>query len=670
MKTDVIGRIRNISLAASKPLLPLYEAIVNSIQAIEDACEANGHIRIAVHRDVQMYHKQDPELSDIIGFDITDNGIGFTDENYRAFETSDTTYKVGRGGKGIGRFLWLVAFAKVNVTSHYEEGGKFYRRTFNFVSDGDGIQDLQTTDSPEKARKTVVTLKGFREKYYRQCPKKLDTIATHLIEHCLEYFIRSDCPYIILEDLSSERELNLNERFEHEIAGQSSSDSIIVEGHKLEILHVRLYSSHLKDHQLHFCADSRVVKSENLNGRIPNLSHSLHDHEGKAFVYAGYVDGEILNRSVNAERTYFAIPQDDSELYSKSITWRAIQTNVYEKCKEFLKPYTDPVKERKKKRIEDFIATDGPMYRPILKHVEDKIDLIDPEISDDDLDLKLYQAYQGFQVDLRSQGQKLLQQEVKDEEWEDFAQQLQAYFDKISDINKSDLARYVCHRRAVLDFLYKQLSFTQDRKYQREERIHQIVFPRGKTSEDVCYDEHNLWLIDEKLVYHSFLSSDKPLSANPQVSTDSRKEPDILIFDKACAFTTGKDIPFSSVTIVEFKRPMRDDYKPEENPFVQVRKYVVDIRDGRARTVDGRDIPVVKSIPFFCYIVCDPTSTLEQQAYDFELTKTPDGQGYFGYKREYNAYFEVLSYSKMVADAKKRNAAFFDKLGLPIRIGQ
>jgi hypothetical protein len=170
-------------------------------------------------------------------------------------------------------------------------------------------------------------------------------------------------------------------------------------------------------------------------------------------------------------------------------------------------------------------------------------------------------------------------------------------------------------------------------------------------------------------VYHVFLASDKPLGTNPQLEIKSRKEPDLLVFDKACAFSTGSDTPYSAITIVEFKRPMRNNYEAEDNPFVQLRQYIMDIRDGKARTRDGRDIPVVNTIPFFCYVVSDMTPTLEQWAYDFELTKTPDGQGFFGYKRQYNAYVEVISYTKMITEAKKRNAVFVDKLGLPTRIG-
>ncbi|MBV6505478.1 MAG: hypothetical protein ILNGONEN_01040 [Syntrophorhabdaceae bacterium] len=671
MLTDVNGRVKNMSLASSKPLLPLYEAVVNSVQAIQDAEEQQGRIEIGILRDdMHVFNPHEPSFGEIVGFEVIDNGIGFNEENFKAFETSDTTYKAQRGGRGIGRFLWLVAFERVEVVSHFTLDGKMFCRNFKFGVEEEGVSNMMTTDSKESKHSTNVRLNGFKAKYQKQCPKKIETIATHLIEHCLEYFIRSDCPEIILIDRSSGESLNLNDRFEHEITAQSQRSRVLIEGHDFYVLHVRLYSSHVKDHQLHFCADSRVVRSEKLHGHLPNLSRRIQDEDGRDFVYAAYVDSAILDDLKNSERTDFEIVEDDTDLLTKTITWRAIRTAVFESCNNFLKPYTGPILERKRKRIENFVSNDGPMYRPILKYVENRIDLIDPEINDDKLDLELYKAYHDLQVELRIQGIKFLQQDIKDEEWEEFNRKFQDYFDKISDINKSDLARYVCHRRAILDFLQKQLGPTSDGKYRREERIHKIIFPLRKTSDDVPFDEHNLWVLNEELVYHAFLASDKSLRTNPEIITQSRKEPDLLVFDKACAFTASGDLPYAAITIVEFKRPMRDDYKPDDNPFIQVRQYLEDIRDGKARTFDGRDIPVGKDIPFFCYIVSDITPTLEQQAYDFELTKTPDNQGFFGYKKRYNAYVEVISYTKMVASAKKRNAALFDKLALPVRIGQ
>ena len=150
MKTDVAGRVKNTPLAASKPLLPLYEAVVNSIQAIQEAKEQNGRIGITIVRDNNHLLKDsEPTIGEIIGFEVHDNGIGFNDQNYHAFETSDTTYKANRGGKGIGRFLWLVAFDRVEVVSHFKCDGKIQCRRFDFVPAGDGIKDMKVEDSTE-----------------------------------------------------------------------------------------------------------------------------------------------------------------------------------------------------------------------------------------------------------------------------------------------------------------------------------------------------------------------------------------------------------------------------------------------------------------------------------------------------------------------------------------
>jgi hypothetical protein len=566
--------------------------------------------------------------------------------------------------------MWLVAFDRVEVESHFKQNEKILRRRFEFIPEGDGVRNMAVAESGEVKCLTCVRLIAFKSTYQQQCPKKIDTIATHLIEHCLEYFIRSDCPDIVLSDRTTGETVQLNDRFEHEMAEHSTRQRVSVEGHDFHVLHVRLHSYHVKDHLLHFCADSRVVRSEKLLGHLPNLARRLQEKDGPDFIYAAYVDSKILDESVNPQRTDFSIVEADTELLVKAITWQAIRTAVFESCRNFLKPYTDPVREQKKRRVEAFVATDGPMYRPILKYVEEEIDLIDPDSTDDALDLQLYRAYHDLQVELRTQGNRLLQKEVSEDEWSEFHRQLQDYFDKVSDINKSDLARYVCHRRAILDFLQKQISLAGNGKYHREERIHQIIFPLRKTSDEVLFEEHNLWLLDEGLVYHAFLASDKPLRTNPQVDSQSQKEPDILVFDKACAFTAGDDLPYSAITIIEFKRPMRNDYQSDDNPFVQVRKYITDIREGKARTPGGREIPVGNEIPFYCYIVSDLTPTLEKQAFDFELEKTPDGQGFFGYKRQYRAYIEVLSYTRMIAEAKKRNAMFFDKLALPTRIAR
>lgn len=671
MRTDVLGRIRNATFAASKPLLPLYEAVVNSIQAIEDRQVQDGRIEVCIFRDTQQPTLDGERgFNDIEAFAITDNGIGFTDANYNAFQTADTTYKLGRGGKGIGRFLWLAAFDRVTIESVFLDGTGMNRRQFDFEATDEGISNMRLSPAGNNPTSTTVTLNGFKKKYKDHCPKKISTIAACIIEHCLEYFIRPTCPRMTLRDGATGEVVDLQSVFASELAPNRGATTFMLNGVEFHLLHVRLYSSHIREHLLHYCGNSRVVKSEKLQGQIPNLGRRLEDDASREFVYAGYLDSTYLDESVDQLRTDFSIPQDDDTPPLMGISWHALKEASFNACRDFLHEFTESTRQRKIKRIESFVASDAPMYRPIIRHIPEAIDRIDPEIKEADLEIKLYEAYQQLQLTLKAEGSVLLSAaEGGTMPFDEYETKLKEYFDKINDINAADLARYVCHRKAVLDFLHHQLSIAPSGKYYLEGGIHNIIFPMGKTSEEVSFCTHNLWVIDEKLSYHRFLASDKQLRTIPVLASESQKEPDIIVFDKACAFAAADDPPFPAIVIIEFKRPMREGYTEDKNPFVQVREYIEVIRDGRARYDDGREVPILPGVPFYCYIICDLNESLKRQAMDFELEQTPDGQGFFGYKRHYGAYFEVVSYTKMVTDAKKRNAVLFNKLGLPSRIG-
>ena len=66
----------------------------------------------------------------------------------------------------------------------------------------------------------------------------------------------------------------------------------------------------------------------------------------------------------------------------------------------------------------------------------------------------------------------------------------------------------------------------------------------------------------------------------------------------------------------------------------------------------------------YLYAVCDITTTLEQILDFHDFSQTPDKLGYYKYNDKMNAYIEILSYDKIINDAKKRNRILFDKLGI------
>ena len=97
----------------------------------------------------------------ISGFLIKDNGIGFDDQNVEAFSTSDTNYKASRGGKGIGRFMWLAAFERAEIESGFRANGQMKVRRLTFCTRGTGIESAICIEAPEQDRTTTIKLLGF-----------------------------------------------------------------------------------------------------------------------------------------------------------------------------------------------------------------------------------------------------------------------------------------------------------------------------------------------------------------------------------------------------------------------------------------------------------------------------------------------------------------------------
>jgi hypothetical protein len=54
LRTSIAGKLNNTTLPASRPLAPLYEAIHNSLQAIEDAGPGHHVIEIIIERFPEM----------------------------------------------------------------------------------------------------------------------------------------------------------------------------------------------------------------------------------------------------------------------------------------------------------------------------------------------------------------------------------------------------------------------------------------------------------------------------------------------------------------------------------------------------------------------------------------------------------------------------------------
>lgn len=678
MKVDLKGRINNIPLSPSDGLLPLFEAVVNSIQAIEDRQNAgedvNGEIIVTIHRS-EKYGQQELEsgirsLPPIIGFSIKDNGIGFNQINFDSFNTSDSTYKHERGGKGVGHFSWAKVFDITHIRSVFVQDGKHLLREFDFtINNSDEQVHSEKLSEVDDDIYTIVHLDGFKEEYRidTKSYKRGKTIAIKILNHCLSYYITKSVPKIIVCDsdyLSSGDEtdttIDLNTLYKSEIEKNIFSETINIGHHKFQLLHLKHYKAIDETHHISYCGNKRVVLEEN----IPKFfwgNNLISDEFGK-FVYILYVSSPYLDNAVDQSRTQFTIPRKNSLneynvrcLPEGDPSFDQIQSSLSSAIERYLAEYLKYIIDEKKKLVERYLTNINPAHRHTYLSCEDEIlSEISLGMSDEKIAKVIYK-YKGIaEHKILEKTRQILNS--REQEKIDLQTDVESTIEKLEDVQKTGLAEYVVYRYKLLQLLQKKLELNNDGKYVLESEIHDIIFPRKTDSRSLGNRDHNLWVLDDRLSFHTYATSD--LELKKISDSDSDKRPDVLIF------TEGYENTVNSVTIVEFKRPSRDD----KDILDQIFEYMDHLQNRKIKTSSGRTINTTNQTIYYCYAICDfnaSDSAICKLVKRGDFKELVGGLGYYTYNNNYNAHIEILSYDQLLPDAKKRNQIWFEKLGLP-----
>ena len=667
MTVNVAGQVGQIKLSLAKALWPLFETVINSIQSLEDSNVSEKKIIIDALRSEDIQLKTDgqgntvEEPAHFVAFVVTDNGNGFNTENYTSFLEAYSQLKVKKGCKGIGRFLWLKAFDTVTISSTYFEDDCWHLREFNFALTGvTPEQNDKILESKEVGQRTIVSLKGFRNPYRDSVAYSLESLAKKLIEHCLPYFITAKCPQIILQDNRGEM-FNLNSYYEKTYKDSLHQDPMELNGKHYTLYHM-LLSEGADKHELHLCANNREVKSYVLSNYIPDMKKKLINGED-SYYYVGYLAGDYLDDAVNTERSDFDF--SDGPLFGETKEPEIVETAV-ECTRTYLSDELTKVADEKKTQIDMLVKAKRPQYRLLLNRRPEVYDIIPAGLTEDKLDVELYKQQQQWELDTAKK-RHAIEEKVKHDATSDpdFQRLFDEYCESITELSRASLAEYVARRKAVIDLLEHALEADENGKYSKESRIHSIICPMQTTSNEIVLDDMNLWLIDDRLAYHHFLASDKKINTIPVLESSVDKRMDLAIFDAALSYTADPD-NISSITIVELKRPQRDDLATEEtDPITQVYDYVTDIKEGKVKKANGRGFGNIQQVAFYCYVIADTTPSLKKSAARAGLVPTQDGEGYFGYNPTVGTYIEVISYDKLLKDAKQRNRTLFDKLFEP-----
>lgn len=645
--SDPIGRINNLSLAPSpkNTLQPMFEALMNSIHAIG---ERFGNDRLASGViDIEMTKNDEGSYT---GFIITDNGIGLNLDNMISFRKSDSMKKVKFGGKGVGRLLWLKVADKVGISSKYVSDTGVASIQFDFVADpSEPISNLVEGSATGDVG-TTVRLTPLKIAYALHIPVKLETIAVRTVAHFINYFVNIACPKITLID--DEDSIVLFDQFtEDMVRDKTYPIKVHVDGEDRKLsLNCFLVPKKYSDDEtgtngLFFGAHGRAVKRHEMDSVI-----GLKAIDGK-YAFFGYLEGPILNEAVNDTRTEFSLGDD---------TIDDLKRECILGMQDFLQVEIDKVRERQIQTIVD-VRNEHLRFYNIAKDPEEiagKLSLATQKDEDIFVELSRHSLRQYKKA--RRQFA-----EAKSKELPDIDQKAKEYVSELQDESLSSLAEYIYKRKLILDMFEDRSGFDDidAEKAHYEKVVHDLICPLGSTKSDLDYEDHNLWIIDDRLAFYSYFNSDKQLKA--QADSIDKRRPDITLFDLGMGFEKGASL--EPITIIEFKRPKRDDYTMSDNPFTQVQDYVKELRSaGEASRFDGRMIrPIDPDTPFMCQIIADDTASLRDVMDRLNgFYKKAGSKSYYRWDSHFKIFMEVTSYSDLISGAKARHAAFFDKLGV------
>lgn len=663
ISADIKGIIRELALSPSDFLTPLYETVVNSIQAIEERKDdtQRGKIRIEIIRDTtqgSLFPNQSSyPIQSII---VSDDGVGFTKVNYKSYSIAYSAKKQKLGGKGIGRFAALSVFSHISVDSIIETPKGNKRKTFELDVDS-GLTSPNETDT-KNSRKTIVSLSSINPDFVKASTKySHEVIADCLLSHCVLFYINRTAP--VIEILENDTIINLDSRFNPNDYVKEST-RLTLGQHEFAFFFV---NTNKKQHSLSYCANSRKVKSKKVTSILPIFSSAVSEHDGSEVYYDIYVVSSYLDKLVNSARTDIRFPKEDTKDRFEGTEYLPTEKDVEGLVSQAIhEVFEEELTQRRsivKSSVQAYIDSDeGIGYRYL--HLEDDFfDTIPDDISEKKLSDILHEEEFRHSKKRKEALNKLNERDYSNTD--EYRELLQSYLDISAGEGESKLGQYIAHRKVIIDLLQKYLEWNEENdSYEQEEVLHNLIYTMGGDHSTINYDFHNLWLLDDRLTFHKYIYSDKQIKSHAPVEgiSDCRKETDIAIYDTAFHYAE-KDCyeEVKSVVIFELKRPNRNvtyfDF------FKQMNEQVKGIESGSVKDIKGKNVFLPQNTPITFYFVCD-TNTFNQIKEDatsegYILTPYGSLMRVVGVK-----HVEIITYQSILINSRRRNRIFFDKLGI------
>lgn len=629
-------------------LFPLFEAVTNSLHSIEDRfgddAQQKGSIRIVFDQDQKR-------------IDVVDNGEGFTRANTEHFLTPFTGHKLKRNGKGFGRFISFKIFDEVLYSSPTEElDGSFHSAIYEYrpIDPEDNLVPLEDTDRIARHvhdRGLSVSFRNPKDehlKFFDFTSEEADeeytelSIVTAILDHFLLQFIQNKVPTIFLLEIGGVP-FNLSEYFSSSILGKGTRlVPIEIEGEEesFEFTFMQIDADKAKQHDLYFYADNRATSDlEHISKGLKETA--FQDDDGRKYFYLVAVTSQYFRPSQSRDRIENLNVKVGEGRRSQALK-KVLAQSAKDIILELEPAYTKKRRDIIRKNLQEILVLDPILRRGLGKStIEEFVSSRGILESKEQLASDLFIERQRVKFDFAKVNSTMPYEELQ-----------RVVRDNIRDEAKEALAVYVAYRTNVIKVLIEMLN-RRDGKVAKEDAVHELVYPRYKDSEEIDYEGHNLWLIDDDLAYAEYVSSDRTTTGTKRRAGDYAH--DLLINSE------------EELLIVEMKRPLKsrfdnseDAKHPTDNPVQQVKDQVAQIRErGFIKTSGDRKITINKDRMVRAYILMDWNDKVEAylKREEFVLSNLggPMAYRYFPW---HNMMIEVLDFGRLADRAAKRNEVF------------
>jgi anti-sigma regulatory factor (Ser/Thr protein kinase) len=490
----------------------LYEAVTNALQANATEIKINF---------IQNSLDLDNTAKYIDSLVVEDNGDGFNEANTKSFREYRSTYKKHLGCKGIGRFLFLKLFEKVEIKS--------LDKNIIFVIN----RDIEVLKTSNLYKKTAVSFLHPKDKFTVNYKVFKDDLKNHFLAY-----------FKLLSDEKRSIKISICENKKiHSIVESDDipdfKDKIFKIGsHEFKLSYILDFNA-----DGYYCAGNRVVIK---NSELEN-SKKFKFFQGVNILYL--LSSDYLDKSVNNTRDDFNIyPKQKNQDLFNSLSWREIQNEVKEQIKTIAKENNIEIDKLAQENLQR-AKEEAPFLIYYLQDNE----------ANQESKVLIKEAKKRLEKD------KSFLRDSKNESNDE-------YQDKLAIVTQSELTEYIYDRQKKINLLKK---LTDEKALEKE--IHNLFMQQRTSDKQEDYRTNNLWLFDDRfMTYNKIFSEAQIKDIFPNLIANT-KRPDILSLSIVSNSYNKEEI--TDIVIIELKRP-NEDIEPSgaETQLLRYSRYINESR--------------------------------------------------------------------------------------------